>query len=283
MTTEQLRGIAEEVFVQMLTQRVVEKLLERQKQALVVCTGADIGMASAMKAMRRLRDEGFTFQILLSQSAAMIYPPAKLREELAPENIWVGDPPEIPEALAYRYDTILVPAMTIRTAAHVAACTADTPSSAVILDGLLRGKNVVINIDGCCPDNPERIRRGYHMVPALRQKLRDNLETLRSYGARLANSDNFDEKVRAAVLSDFRTGAQPQQRREEQSVLTGHAALIPASGQEIRLHMEGRILSGRHLNSCPDGSFVRVPKETMITQLAADEARRRNITIRKET
>ena len=70
MTTEQLRGMADEAFVEILAQRVVEKLLARQKQALVVYTGSNIGEAAALEAMGRLRGEGFTFRVLLSRGAS---------------------------------------------------------------------------------------------------------------------------------------------------------------------------------------------------------------------
>ena len=59
MTTEQLRGMADEAFVEILAQRVVEKLLARQKQALVVYTGSNIGEDAALEAMGRLRGEGY--------------------------------------------------------------------------------------------------------------------------------------------------------------------------------------------------------------------------------
>ena len=65
--TEQLRRMADEAFVEILAQRVVEKLLARQKQALVVYTGSNIGEAAALEAMSRLRGEGFTFRVLLSR------------------------------------------------------------------------------------------------------------------------------------------------------------------------------------------------------------------------
>ena len=159
MTTEQLRGMADEAFVEILAQRVVEKLLARQKQALVVYTGSNIGEAAALEAMGRLRGEGFTFRVLLSRGASGLLDVERLRSVLEPEKLWVETPEETPEALTARYDTILVPAMTVHTAAHVAACMADTPASAVILDGLMRGKNVVVNIDGCCPDHAERLER----------------------------------------------------------------------------------------------------------------------------
>ena len=148
--------MADEAFVEILAQRVVEKLLARQKQALVVYTGSNIGEAAALEAMGRLRGEGFTFRVLLSRGASGLLDVERLRSVLEPEKLWV----ETPEALTARYDTILVPAMTVHTAAHVAACMADTPASAVILDGLMRGKNVVVNIDGCCPAPEARLPYG---------------------------------------------------------------------------------------------------------------------------
>ena len=191
--------MADEAFVEILAQRVVEKLLARQKQALVVYTGSNIGEAAALEAMGRLRGEGFTFRVLLSRGASGLLDVERLRSVLEPEKLWVETPEETPEALTARYDTILVPAMTVHTAAHVAACMADTPASAVILDGLMRGKNVVVNIDGCCPDHAERLKRGFHMAEPLKQALRNNLETLRSFGARLTTSGGLYDKALRAV------------------------------------------------------------------------------------
>ncbi len=260
--------MADEAFVQILAQRVVEKLLARQKQALVVYTGSNIGEAAALEAMGRLRGEGFTFRVLLSRGASGLLDVERLRSVLEPEKLWVEAPEETPEALTARYDTILVPAMTVHTAAHVAACMADTPASAVILDGLMRGKNVVVNIDGCCPDHAERLKRGFHMAEPLKQALRNNLETLRSFGARL-----YDRTLRAVGGVQARTAAPAARPEAEPRKQEG-------SGQ---LRLEGRVLSGRHVQGCPPHSTLWVPRETLITQLAADEARRRDICIRKET
>ena len=268
--TEQLRRMADEAFVEILAQRVVEKLLARQKQALVVYTGSNIGEAAALEAMSRLRGEGFTFRVLLSRGASGLLDVERLRSVLEPEKLWV----ETPEALTARYDTILVPAMTVHTAAHVAACMADTPASAVILDGLMRGKNVVVNIDGCCPDPAERLKRGFHMTEPLKQALRNNLETLRSFGARLTTSGGLYDKTLWAVGGpQTRTAALAARQEAEFRKPEGPA----------RVRLEGRVLSGRHVQGCPPHSTLWVPRETLITQLAADEARRRDICIRKET
>lgn len=229
--TEQLRRMADEAFVEILAQRVVEKLLARQKQALVVYTGSNIGEAAALEAMSRLRGEGFTFRVLLSRGASGLLDVERLRSVLEPEKLWVETPEETPEALTARYDTILVPAMTVHTAAHVAACMADTPASAVILDGLMRGKNVVVNIDGCCPDPAERLKRGFHMTEPLKQALRNNLETLRSFGARLTTSGGLYDKTLWAVGGttdpDGGAGREAGGRVPE----AGGACPCPAGGQ----------------------------------------------------
>ena len=56
MTTEQLDSLVREtLLVEVLAQRVVEKLMARMKQALVVYTGSNISAAEGLEAMGRLR------------------------------------------------------------------------------------------------------------------------------------------------------------------------------------------------------------------------------------
>ena len=264
MTTEQLNSLAREaLLVEELARRVVEKLQARMKQALVVYTGSNIQAQAALEAMAHLRADGFTFRVLLSHSAAGLLDGAAIRAALEPEALWIGTPEETPEALTARYDTIIVPAATVRTVAHVAACMADTPAAAVILDGLMRGKDVILATDGCCPDHSERARRGFRMAEPLKQALRGNLETLRSYGARLTPAEGLDQAVQKALLARFA----PARRQ------------APAGA----LRLTGRVISGRQLAACPAGSTVWVEPRALVTQLAADDARRRGITIRTDT
>lgn len=272
MTTEQLNSLVREtLLVEVLAQRVVEKLLARMKQALVVYTGSNICAKEGLEAMGRLRADGFTFRVLLSQSAANLLDIDAIRSVLEPEELWIGTPGDTPEALTARYDTIIVPAATVRTTAHVAACMADTPAAAVILDGLMRGKHVILATDGCCPDHSERARRGFRMTEPLKQTLRGHLETLRAYGAHLTSAQRLDEAVKRTVQKSFSSGGSSSQPR----------AAEPRPAGEIRL--SGHVIGGQQLAACPSNSTVRVESHALITQLAADEARRRGITIRKET
>lgn len=259
----------EELFVQLLAEKVVEKLLERRKRALVVYTGAKLGSTRALEAMSRLRREGFRFQVLLSRGASRVLNQSDIRIALEPEELWVDQPDEPPEALAARYDTILVPTLTVNTAAHVSSCMADSPSSAVILGGLMRGKNVVCAIDGCCPDNEERAALGYRMAEPLKQRLRDNLEVLRAYGARLTTADHFYEKT----MGTMKLGTE---RPEPVSVSRG--VRPSTAGPSIT----SRVLSASQVRACQPGTELRVSAHTLITQLARDEARLRRVSIAVE-
>lgn len=278
--TEQERHV-HDIVAQVLAERVVQKLVERQKQALVVYTGSNMGIEPGLQCLRMLRqEEGFTYRVLLTRSAAQILDTSAICSALEPEEFWVENPGNSPEALTARYDTILVPALTVNTAAHVAACMADTPAAAVILDGLMRGKNVIVAVDGCCPDNPERIQRGFHMTEALKDKLRGNKDALRDFGAFLTTSDKLRETTQKAIMSF--TSASASVKPEPKMQPENRAETGMAVGA-FRAVMEGRVFSGKHIKSYPDHATIIVPKRTIITQLASDEARRRGIRIEIES
>jgi len=280
LTEKERYALAESVLARELAERVVQKLLERQKRALVVYTGSNMSIEPGLECLRALREDGFTYRVLLSRSAAGMLDVPAIRAALEPEALWVEKPDETPEALTVQYDTILVPALTVNTAAHVAACMADTPAAAVILDGLMRGKNVVVAVDGCCPDNPERIRRGFRMTEALKNRLRENKETLRAYGAHLTTAD----QLRAGALRAIRSFVPGTGAAEKPAPKAAPGPAASGGGrQEVRLALEGRVLSGRYLQTCPPHVVAKVPKGTIVTQLAADEARRRDITIQIES
>lgn len=269
------------IVAQVLAERVVQKLMERQKQALVVYTGSNMGVAPGLECLRKLRqEEGFTYRVLLTRSAAGMLDASAIRSALEPEEFWIEKPGDSPEALTARYDTVLVPTMTVNTAAHVAACMADTPASAIILDGLMRGKNVVVAVDGCCPDNPERIRRGFRMTEALKGKLRENKDALKDFGAWLTTSDKMDEAAKKAIMS---FASIPVSRKPEPKTQPQGKPKAAMDAGVFRVQMDGRVFSGKHLKAYPDNAAILVPKRAIITQLASDEARRRGIRIEIES
>lgn len=283
MTDKERYAIVQSVLAGELAERVVQKLLERQKRALVVYTGSNMSVAPGLDQLRALRADGFTYRVLLSRSAAGMLDVPAIRSALEPEALWIERAEETPEALTVQYDTILVPTLTVNTAAHVAACMADTPAAAIILDGLMRGKNVIAAVDGCCPDNPERIRRGFRMTEALKGKLRENKDTLRAYGAHLTTADQLRPAALRAIRGFVPGGAAPEAPKAAAPQAKAPSGAAGAGGRQVvRPALEGRVFGARYLQNCPSHSLVVVPKGTIVTQLTADNARQRDITIQLE-
>lgn len=259
-----------------LAERVIQKLVDRQKRALVIVTGAAIGVPAALEQLKALRSEGFTYHVLMSRSAMHVTGEKAVRDALEPEELWVGSADQPPEKVAAGFQTILVPALTVNTAAHLANCMSDTPAAAMILSGLLKGKNVVVAVDGACPDNPLRAKLGYHMTPAMRDALHGNLEKLQAYGARLTAAEDMAKAVRKAVTSFLPAKAAEKPAVKAQSPGT-------RSGNVIRPAMTGKILGVKAVNTAPQGAVIVVPKGTIVTALASDEARMRGVAIQIES
>ncbi len=254
---------------ELIAQKVADKLIALQKKALVVYTGSTINFAQSLESLKKLKGEGFTFQVFLSQSAAGLLDVSAIREALQPENLWIGTTEQPPEALATAYHTILVPCLTINTAAHIAACMPDSPASRIITNAMWRGKNVVINIDGCCPDNPGRAAKGYRMTEALKAHLRENLAAMQAYGATLTSGEGMYRKVMKVIGAP----AVPPKNAAPTACAVAPKATAKASGKVIG---RGQVIT------VPAGGTLRVAKGALVTQLAQEAAAARNVTIIQE-
>ncbi len=256
---------AAQILAQTVAERVVEKLIQRQKTALVVFTGSTMNTAQSLASLKALRKQGFTFHVLLTRSAARLLDQAEILASLQPKSFWIETADASPEVLTLKYDTIIVPAMTVNSVAHVVNCMADTPATAIIFDGMMRGKNVVIAVDGCCPDNPLRAERGFAIPEPLKQKLRDNLTQLQSFGAKLTTAEHLGEKTLKTIFGGFATSKGVQR--------------TPAIASTCGAYQGGKVLSGTYIATQPSHTTLLVPVGTLVTQVAKDEARRRDIRI----
>lgn len=256
---------AEEALVAEVVRRVAEKLISVQKKALVVYTGSLIGFVPALVSLQQLQQAGFTFDLFLSKSASKLLDVDTLRAVLNPGAFYQEEKLEIaPEELAAPYYTVLVPALTVNTAAKLAACIADTPAARIISNSMMRGKNVVITRDGSCPENSERAAKGYCMTPALKAKLSANLEALRDFGAAICGCDTLAFKTMKLVAPKA-GGTSTALRTEAKSFSCAK-----------------RVIGRRDVAAVPGGSLLKVPGNALVTQLAHDAARQRGVRIEKE-
>lgn len=177
-----------------ITQKVKENLMMPSKEAVVVFTGSTIGFDTSLKALEMLKAEGYGFSVYFTESAKHLLDTEKVKTVLAPRQI-LGGEGFLPEQTAMQLETLIVPSMTINTAAKLAACFADTEATRLISTALMRGKRVIAAVDGCCPDNQQREKKGYVMAAQLKQQLRLNLDKLKGYGVTLTTAEKLYETI----------------------------------------------------------------------------------------
>ena len=265
--------------VRSVVRSYVESVRSRQLNLLVVFTGAKLGCADAVASLSTLKDKGYTFKVLMSEKAASILDVEVIDRELLPKDIWIGEPSTHAEAVARDADTIVVPTLSASSCAHVASIMTDTPAQACITEGLMLGKSVVCAVDGCCPDNPLRAKGGFKFTPAMAQRMRDNRDTVRDYGAVFCAADHMAEKI---------LQVQEESLRDRLGLALGGLTQAPAASSPcVALpndastveYRGGKVLDAGYIRSLSNGTQVIVPAGTLVTQLARDVARANGISL----
>ncbi|MGQ9532996.1 MAG: hypothetical protein ACUVTQ_09365 [Desulfotomaculales bacterium] len=228
-----------------LVRRVVAEVLRRLGQPargpdiLVLLTGGTIGWPQVREGLRALAADGVTFRMVCSRAAARIHKREELLAICPPEHIVSEDGEQGAWRLLRETRGVLVPVLTRKTAARVAALDFAGLIPNLILEALMKGLPVVAARDAADPDHPEwRSVLGGEPHPGLAAALRENLRRVEALGVRLVAAAELEAAGRAmagaggvAVPKAHQPGA-PVVR----GVLTAAEILAAArEGREIRL------------------------------------------------
>lgn len=268
MTAAELEQAVIRAIVDLLSDRIVERLRARSRSALVLFTGTELGLAKAAAALAALREDGWDLRAVLSPRARPLLTAeraALLRLGALLDGTRLDgtdDPAE--EALFDGRPLLLVPTLTVTTAAKVAAGQRDSLASWLVARALERGVRVVAAFDGCCPDNPARAARGFLVAEPYKALMRANLQTLRSFGVEL---------VPAAGLA--RAAGGPATRPAMARLVM--APPVMGSVAAAASAAPAKRVFGRTDAALWQGDELRVDGSLLVTPAAADELRRRNI------
>ncbi|MFV0518182.1 MAG: flavoprotein [Aminipila sp.] len=269
MSRKNLENIICEVLISYIAERVVEKIAMHNKKVLVVFTGSLINFDEAMESLKKLKEDGFAFELFFSESAQSLLDLSKIKEILQPKEIY-QDSMGLPEQLAKSFETVLVPTMTINTASKIANCMADTPASRLILSSIMRGKNVIIGIDGCCPDNKERVAKGYKMKEPLKAQLRENMKKMASYGAYLTTLENLFDNTKKKVLSTEPKGNNLDEKKA-----------VTIANAESRV-LSKKVIGNVDILSNVGYKTIKISSDALVTKLAEETAQKNKIQLIRE-
>lgn len=240
----------------------------RAQRVLLLFSGASTGFVVGMEAIKLMARQGHRATVVFSPAAVQIITEQKARQAGASDiilpNQWIDTP-----GLVHEVDLVLVPTLSMNTAARLAMGLMDTLISTLIMGSLLAGKPVLAVRDGADPYG--RGGQVFGAKPgqatALKDKLVQNLETLTAFGLELINEPDFLTAVEARLL-----GFGPPAPR---SSLTPVALAPPVSHGPT-------IVTQADLLALPPGSTLRLPPGARFTALAREAAARLNLEVAVE-
>jgi hypothetical protein len=242
-----------------IVSRVIAVVAERMittaapRRVLMLFSGAGSGYVAGMQAVRLLSAAGHPLTVALSPSARYVITEARVRQAGAEKVIgeaWVDSP-----ALVGESDLVLIPTLSMNTAAHLALGMMDSLISTLTLGALLAGKPVLAVCDGANPyGNGGKVFGGDGAAaPALRTRMADHLSALMDFGVELVNEGDFLlrlgmrlQPALAAPLPAVSTPARPQSRALPATVVTAAELQGLAYGAAVNLPAGARLTPLAH-------------------------------------
>ena len=273
----------EEAFISVVSdyvvQEVVKRYLERSKKALVLFSGALIGIQEAYDNLKQLKEDGWSLTVVMSASAKEIISVETIKEKIGPDAIYAEGDPVAYRKLVDECNYVIIPTLTINTTAKVANAINDNLLTNIIYRSMSVGKPIVAAIDGCCPDNEVRNKMGFKANEAYRAKLRSNLEAVQSYGIVLTSAKNLFKKVNKVLAGSvsFSNVCKAEPKAEAKAV---KSKAKPVAGGAVRL--DKNVISRNDILLNRQYKTIIVGKRANVTALAQDEAFHYGITIVKE-
>lgn len=235
-----------------LVDSIVNEVLSRinclNKRALILFTGGNIGLEEATEQIKKLKEDGWNMRILLSRSAEKVITPAYITDRLGIARVYLESEVEDEGALLQNTDYIIIPILTMNSAARIALALADTAVSRLVASSIMKGIPIIAAQDACDPGNPVRVSRGYDKIPpAYEKRMLTYLNDLKEYRIQL---------VQAYQLYGSITGRGPANK--------------PAAAP---LHK--KLLTREDIVNAKNHGFSKVciSKNTMVTMLAQDAAK----------
>jgi hypothetical protein len=252
-----------EALVRQVVAQVLKQLEQKSDQPsageprgkiLAVVTGGYLGAADSFSAIRKLIEEGFAVDVVLSHAASSVHPPDTLQGQLSGARVRLAAEVEHPYSLVQKYDLVIVAILTKFTAAKTVLLLTDTFPAAAIIDALWLGKPVIAASDSAELEG----------APApLEAAARGNLDRLAGLGVKLVRARNLAD----AAFQCLSVGqpAQPGWRKTVTTKETPYGGRVTSGSR--------RLITALEIREALTGSGRIPAKDALVTPLARELAR----------
>lgn len=287
--------------VEYISDQIVLRYMDACKKAAVLFSGALIGYADAVRSLKELKNDGWELTVVMSKAADEVLTKERIQNDIGPDAIYVEGAPVNGRQIIDDNQFVIVPALTINTAAKVANCISDNLLTNMISRAMATGKPIVAAVDGCCPDNEVRAKLGFKVTEAYKARMRNNLEAIQSYGIHLTIDHDLCKKVNKVYTASFdfpvpdgdlkpAPGKKPGPKSEPglkpdpkgphkipKPVCSYSTEMIDSS-----IKLEKKVIGRIDIAKNARYKTIIVGSDALITGLANDEACSRGITIVRE-
>ncbi len=278
----ELQNLIQNALIEYIVNKVIEKLEQRQKTALVLFTGASIGFRQAIESLNKLQQNGWQFKVVISKAAEDVLTEDLIKKSLNIESvIKEDDKPDIKELLDQN-NLIIIPSLTINTASKIANCISDTLITNIVSKAMMSGKKIIASLNACCIENEERKSiYGDNVSLAYKNKLKNNLETIKSYEIELTTSENLFYKVEKYSKKNLNTNNFVINNQSKDNKKTIDLKQ-PQDKNSLYIKLDKKVISRADVYENRGYNYIFVDKGSLITDLAKEEAKKLNLKIKQE-
>ena len=266
MTDRELRQLIRTTIEEMLTSDGTlgpTPAAQPTRRALVLFTGAMLGYEDALDCLRRIQDSGIQLDFVQTDSSARVLDQTKLHA--------LGMS-EITQDLVSDHPMLIIPTLTMNTAAKVAHGFGDGLATNLIQEFIMLARPIIAARTGACPDSQARRSWFPQMPEPYKEQLRRNLGAMASYGVRFCDARSLYTKVMDSWQEDRQDNAAEHWAATPAKALTG----------AVTERIAEPLISQGTVQTLPEGSVLRISRTARVTALARDVARARSIRIEQD-
>ncbi|MFB3895382.1 MAG: flavoprotein [bacterium] len=172
------------------------------RNILVIFTGSDIGLPTALEQLIKLRQKSYLFTFILSRAAQKIIGTEKIAAVTSGSQVLTDIPAEQVLTLVQKQDAILIPTLSRTTAIKLASSITDTLVTDLLYTALVNKKPIIAARNGADPMLANCPRCGTpDMAPAMIQTIHTELDKLTRYGIRLVLVDQLAVETDSVLQS----------------------------------------------------------------------------------
>ncbi|TCO75263.1 flavoprotein [Marinisporobacter balticus] len=258
--------------VQMKNRQGSVGLVNKTKNILVVLTGSNNGIDEILNHLNQLKRYGYCLNIVLSKTAENIIGLDRLKKELYSVSISLEENKEQYLDLIEKSHLVLVPLLTQNTAAKLRAGIQDTMASLCIWQALWQEKMVLADTRGLVCNGKDTKNA------ILNQIVEDNLSFLKKMGLKILDRKSYLVAIDTILRHEDKTLCQENQSKDVEK--KEQIDILAINEEEAKR----KIITQKDIYAMVGKmNQLHIHKHTIITPLARDYAKEKNIELIRNT